>query len=267
MVMVLPDLRAASEGEYYNTAAVDRRRRLPARQVPQAPHPAPARVLGEVLLPPRQPGLPGLRHRGRPGRRLHLLRPALPRGLARARPERRADRLQPVGHQARPVQPAVEARAARRRRREPVLRRARTTGSAARRRVRRRRRTSTARATSSTPRATSSARSRPTRQGGDRVRDLDLDQIRRCATTGSSTATAARTPTRHRTLTPPRSRDTTCRPRSSRAARSSRPPALALRTSSSTARRSPRCSRPARPCSARTSTAIADTSSTRPAST
>ena len=30
-------------------------------------------------------GYPGLRHRGRQGGRLHLLRPALPRGLARAR--------------------------------------------------------------------------------------------------------------------------------------------------------------------------------------
>ena len=46
-------------------------------------------------------GLPGVRHRGRQGRRLHLLRPALPRGLAGARPERRPDRVQPVGHQPR----------------------------------------------------------------------------------------------------------------------------------------------------------------------
>ncbi len=35
------------------------------------------------------------------GRRLHLLRPALPRGLAGARPERRADRVQPVRDQPR----------------------------------------------------------------------------------------------------------------------------------------------------------------------
>ena len=49
------------------------------RQVPQAPHPPGQGLLGEVLLPPRQPGLPGLRHRGRADRRLHLLRPPLPR--------------------------------------------------------------------------------------------------------------------------------------------------------------------------------------------
>ena len=73
----------------------DRRRRQLPRQVPQAPHPARRRLLGEVLLPAGQPRVPGLRHRGRQGRRLHLLRPALPRGLARARPQRRPDRLQP----------------------------------------------------------------------------------------------------------------------------------------------------------------------------
>ncbi len=95
MVIVLPIYEVENEGEYYNTAAVDRRRRHAARQVPQAPHPEPAAVLGEVLLPPRQPRLPGVQHRGRPGRRLHLLRPALPRGLARARAEQRADRVQP----------------------------------------------------------------------------------------------------------------------------------------------------------------------------
>ena len=48
------------------------------------------------------------------GRRVHLLRPALPGGLARARAERRADGLQPQRDQARPVEPALGDRAARR---------------------------------------------------------------------------------------------------------------------------------------------------------
>ena len=95
MVMVLPVYEEEQPGVLYNTAAViDADGTLPG-QVPQAPPAAPARLLGEVLLPARQPRLPGVRDRGRPGRRVHLLRPALPRGLARARPERRADRVQP----------------------------------------------------------------------------------------------------------------------------------------------------------------------------
>ena len=90
MVMVLPMYEQEQPGVLYNTAAVvDADGTLP-RQVPQDPHPAGEGVLGEVLLPARQPRLPGVRHRGRPRRRLHLLRPALPRGLARARPQRRA---------------------------------------------------------------------------------------------------------------------------------------------------------------------------------
>ena len=60
----------------------DRRRRHVPRQVPQAAHPAGQGVLGEVLLPARQRRVPDLRHRRRQGRRVHLLRPPLPRGLA-----------------------------------------------------------------------------------------------------------------------------------------------------------------------------------------
>ena len=43
------------------------------RAIPQDPHPARQGLLGEVLLPAREHGLPGLRDRGRQGRRLHLL--------------------------------------------------------------------------------------------------------------------------------------------------------------------------------------------------
>ena len=72
---------------------------------------------------PGQPRVPRLRHRGRQGRRLHLLRPALPRGLARARSQRRPDRLQPQRHQPRPERVPLVDRAAGRRRGQRVLRR------------------------------------------------------------------------------------------------------------------------------------------------
>ena len=68
---------------YYNTAAVfDADGTLP-RQVPQEPHPAHVRLLGEVLLQARQPRLSGVPDALRQGRRVHLLRPPLPRGRAR----------------------------------------------------------------------------------------------------------------------------------------------------------------------------------------
>ena len=63
-----------------------RRRRHVPRQVPQEPHPADERVLGEVLLPPGQPRLSDVPDPVREDRRVHLLRPPLPRGRARARP-------------------------------------------------------------------------------------------------------------------------------------------------------------------------------------
>ena len=89
MVIVVPVFELEQPGFYYNTAAViDADGTLP-RQVPQAPHPAGQGLLGEVLLQAGKPRLAGLRHRRRQGRRLHLLRPPLPRGLARARPGRR----------------------------------------------------------------------------------------------------------------------------------------------------------------------------------
>ena len=85
MVMILPMYEQEQPGVLYNTAAVvDADGTLP-RQVPQDPPPPGEGLLGEVLLPARQPGLPGVRHRGRQGRGLHLLRPPLPRGLAGAR--------------------------------------------------------------------------------------------------------------------------------------------------------------------------------------
>ena len=83
------DLRGGAARRLLQHRGGGRRRRHGPRQVPQAPPPEPRQVLGEVLLPSRQPRLPGVQDRGRPDRGLHLLRPALPGGLARARPERR----------------------------------------------------------------------------------------------------------------------------------------------------------------------------------
>ena len=84
MVIVLPMYEIVQAGLYYNTAAViDADGTLP-RQVPQAAHPAGQGLLGEVLLHARHRRVPDLRHRRRQGRRVHLLRPPLPRGLADA---------------------------------------------------------------------------------------------------------------------------------------------------------------------------------------
>ena len=75
----------------------DRRGRALPRQVPQDPHPPRRGLLREVLLQARRHWLSGVRDRVLQGRRLYLLRPALPRRLARARHERRRGDLQPLG--------------------------------------------------------------------------------------------------------------------------------------------------------------------------
>ena len=96
IVIIAPMYEEEQPGLYYNTAAVIDADGRYLGQVQEEPSAAGQGVLGEVLLPPGQPRLPDLRHRRRPDRRLHLLRPALPGGLAGARPGRRADRVQPV---------------------------------------------------------------------------------------------------------------------------------------------------------------------------
>ena len=62
IVLIVPIYEEDLTGVYYNTAAViDADGALP-RQVSQDAHPSlRTRLLGEVLLPARQPGLPGLR--------------------------------------------------------------------------------------------------------------------------------------------------------------------------------------------------------------
>ena len=111
MVMVLPIYEEEQTGVYYNTAVV-------------------VDADGTILGKYRKHHIPHLdkfweKFYFRPGNLgypvfdtavgkigdVHLLRPALPRGLARARPERRAHRLQPERHQARPLEPPVGGRA------------------------------------------------------------------------------------------------------------------------------------------------------------
>ena len=98
MVLVVPmyEEDATGVGHLLQHRRRHRRRRQVPRQVPQDPHPARQGLLGEVLLPAREHGLPGVRDRGRQGRRLHLLRPPLPGGRARARPQRRRDGVHPA---------------------------------------------------------------------------------------------------------------------------------------------------------------------------
>ena len=156
-----PGLRAGDGRRLLQHRRRHRRRRDVPRQVPQEPHPADQRLLGEVLLQARQPRLPDLPDPVREDRRLHLLRPPLPRGRAPARPARRGDRVQPLGHGRGPLAVPVEARAARARGRQRLLRR----GLEPRRAPRRRgtSASSTARATSATRAATSSRRAARTR--------------------------------------------------------------------------------------------------------
>ena len=80
IVIIAPMYEEEHPGVYYNTAAVIDADGSYLGQVSQDPPSAGEGLLGEVLLPAGQPGLPGLRHRGRPDRGVHLLRPALPRG-------------------------------------------------------------------------------------------------------------------------------------------------------------------------------------------
>ena len=65
MVLVVPVYEIEERRLLLQHGRGDRRRRHGARQVPQAPHPAGEGLLGEVLLPARQPRLAGVRDRGR----------------------------------------------------------------------------------------------------------------------------------------------------------------------------------------------------------
>ena len=192
-----PDLRGGHHRRVLQHGRRRRCRRHDPRQVPQAPPAAPGPVLGEVLLPPRQPRLPGVRHGRRQDRRLHLLRPALPRRLARARSERRAHGVQPERDQARSVEPPLGGRGAVRRGRERLLRAAAEPGRTRGQRVRRAR----GRLLRHQPGDRPARQLRRRARLGHRTRRCSSATstwtwCSRCATTGSSTATAGPTRTR-----------------------------------------------------------------------
>ena len=93
------DLRGRDDRRLLQHRRRHRRRRHVPRQVPQEPHPARARpgFWEKFYFRPGNLGYPVFETRVREGRRLHLLRPPLPRRRARARAERRGDRVQSVG--------------------------------------------------------------------------------------------------------------------------------------------------------------------------
>ena len=159
MVVVAPMYEEddKASGIYYNTAAVIDAdgTYLGKYRKTHIPH-----VKGfweKFYFRPGQPRLPGVRDRGRQGRRLHLLRPPLPRGRPGARPQRRRDRAHPE-RRRRAACPSTCGGSSRSATRSPTATTSgRSTGSASR--PTSATTTSTARATSSTRAASSSATS------------------------------------------------------------------------------------------------------------
>ena len=196
MVVVAPmyeeDEKAA--GIYYNTAAVIDAdgTYLGKYRKTHIPH-----VKGfweKFYFRPGNLGYPGVRDRGRQGRRVHLLRPPLPGGRPGARPQRRRDRADPQRDVARPVRVPVADRAARATRSPTATTSGRSTGSASR--PTSATTTSTARATSSTRAASSSATwARPTTRSSSSATWTSTGSWR-SATPGSSIGTGDPTPTR-----------------------------------------------------------------------
>ena len=98
MVIVLPIYEREMDGVYYNTAAVidadgTYLGKYRKNHIPQV---APG-FWEKFYFKPGNLGYPTFQTKFAQDRRLHLLRPPLPRGRAHARPARRRDRLQPVG--------------------------------------------------------------------------------------------------------------------------------------------------------------------------
>ena len=176
MVVVAPmyEEDAQAVGHLLQHRRGHRRRRHVPGQVPQDAHPARQGLLGEVLLPARQPGLSRVPDRHRKVRRVHLLRPPLPRGGPSARAStgrrscsspapRRAACRSTCGASSNPPMRSPTATTS-----------ARSTASASSRWART---TSTGRATSATRAASSSARWGTRMPEELIVRDLDLDLI------------------------------------------------------------------------------------------
>ena len=121
--MVVPVYEREQAGVYYNTAAVIDADGTYLGKYRKTHIPHTNGFWEKYFFKPGNLGLPGLPDALRQGGRLHLLRPALPRGRAGARPERRRDRLQPVGDGGGPLAVPLEARAAGARRGQRLLRR------------------------------------------------------------------------------------------------------------------------------------------------
>ena len=177
MVVVAPmyEEDEQASGIYYNTAAVIDAdgTYLGKYRKTHIPH-----VKGfweKFYFRPGQPRLSGLRDRRRQGRRLHLLRPPLPRRRPGARPQRRGDRVHPVGDVARPVASTCGGSSSRATPSPTATSSGRSTASASRPSTATT--TSTARATSSTRAASSSGDVGSAHDEELIVRDLDMDKI------------------------------------------------------------------------------------------
>ena len=121
MAMVVPVYEREQAGVYYNTAAVFDADGTYLGKYRKNHIPHTTGFWEKYFFKPGNLGYPGLQDAVRQHRRLHLLRPPLPRRRAAARAERRGDRVQPVGDRRRPVAVPVEARAAGARRRQRLL--------------------------------------------------------------------------------------------------------------------------------------------------
>ena len=82
MVLIVPIFETEDAGHYYNAAAVINSDGAYLGKYRKTHIPQGGGLLGEVLLPARQPRISGVRHRGGPDRGVHLLRPPLPGRMA-----------------------------------------------------------------------------------------------------------------------------------------------------------------------------------------
>ena len=123
IVLVLPMYEEEQPGVLYNTAAVIDADGTYLGKYRKVHIPQVNGFWEKFYFRPGNLGYPVFETAVGQGRCQHLLRPALPRGLAGARAQRRPDRLQPVGDQPRPLGLSVEARTDGIGRRQHVLRR------------------------------------------------------------------------------------------------------------------------------------------------
>ena len=175
MVIVVPVYEEDQPGVYYNTAAVIDAdgKYLGKYRKTHIPHCKPG-FWEKFYFRPGNLGYPVFETAYAQGRRLHLLRPPLPRGRARPRPQRRGDRLQPVGHGGGAVASTSGSWSSPRTRWPTATSWARSTASAPKRPGASA--SSTARATSATRAGSSWPKARATRTRVV-VADLNLDLI------------------------------------------------------------------------------------------